>query len=399
MNPDIFRANDIRGVYGVGFDAEFAQRLGSRVAAHFKAGTLIVGRDSRASSAELAHAVIDGAVHTGARVVDVGEVSSPQFYWAIRHSGAAGGVMVTASHNPGEYNGFKVNGADAGIVGGDQLRQIYDSREYRHHSGGAIERRDVIPEYAAAVAAVARWDGRELPLSVDAPVAVRRALECIAPIAPDHGLAAKCDTDGDRIVFYGGGRPVAADWMFLLLTEKLELEPVVYDLRFSRAVTERLEADGVAHVVSKVGRVFLAENMRTANAAFGAEMSGHYYFKEFGMEAPELVLLYVTRLVRDSGMTLGELIAPYIRYHKSDEISVPVKDRKYATQVIERLARDFHACQQYRTDGLTVDCWDTQGWWFNVRPSNTEPVLRAVVEAKEKDLLNEKVRRLRDCLT
>ncbi len=400
LNPTIFRAYDVRGVYPDDFDAAFAQRLGDRVAAWLNpptgGGTIIVGRDARASSDELAYAVIDGAVHAGARVIDAGVLSTPQFYWAIRLLGAVGGIMVTASHNPARYNGFKVianHGETLEIIGGHAIRQVYDSGGHGYHAGGGIEHHDVIADYAAAVAYASGWKGgAELRISVEAPDAVLAVLKRLSPIAPDHGLAVRIDTDGDRIVFYDDGQLIPADFIFLLLAEQLKLEPLVFDLRFSRTVKTRLQAWSVPFTVSKVGRLYLTDAMHRTGAAFGGEISGHYYWKEMGgMECPELTLLRLYSIVRDSGKTLSELIAPYRILHKSDEMSIPVRDRKEAASILHNIEAHFHDAVVNREDGLTVEYDD---WWFNIRPSNTEPVLRLVVEAQERNLLDQRVKEI-----
>lgn len=393
FNPDIFRAYDVRGEFPDDFDAAFAQQLGGRVVAHLKAETLVVGRDARMSSDELAYAVIDGAVHAGTKVIDVGVLSTPQFYWTIRSSGAAGGVMVTASHNPPKYNGFKVvaaHGPLLEVLGGHTIRQIYDSRDTAHRASGEIEYRDVAADYAAAVAYAAGWQGgRELLMAVDGPEAVRDVLSRLGPIAPDHGLAVRYDPDGDRVAFFENGEQIPADFIFLLLAEQLHLSPVVFDLRFSRTVRNRLAAHQIPYTVSKVGRLFLTEAMHRTHAALGGELSGHYYWREFGgMESPELTTLRLYEIIQKSGRALSELVAPYRILSKSAELAVPLHDLKHAGAVIEKLKKHFRHGRQDMTDGLTVEFSE---WWFNIRPSNTEPLLRLVVEAEKKDLLDRMV--------
>lgn len=397
LNPTIFRAYDVRGVYPDDFDAAFAQRLGDRVTAWLlrqaRDKVIIMGRDARASSDELAYALIDGAVHAGARIVDVGVLSTPQFYWAIRSIGAAGGVMVTASHNPVRYNGFKVianHGDILEVIGGHAVRQVYDSHGRGHRAEGRIEYRDVAADYAAAVAYAAGWKGgTELRVSVDAPDAVLAVLKRLGPVAPDHGLAVRFDADGDRIAFYDDGQQIPADFIFLLLAEQLKLEPLVFELRFSRMVKTRLQARGIPFTVSKVGRLYLTEAMHHTGSALGGEISGHYYWKEMGgMECPELTLLRVYDIVRKSGKTLSELVAPYRILHKSDEVSISVRDHKEIAAILRNIEAHFHDAVIGRVDGLTVEYPD---WWFNIRPSNTEPALRLVVEAQEKNLLDQRV--------
>ncbi len=400
VNPAVFKAYDIRGTYGRDFDAAFAQRLGQRIASHLKDGALVVGRDVRSTSDELAYAVIDGAMHTGARVIDAGELSSPQLYWAVRALDAAGGIMITASHNAGTDNGFKVISRGGEVIGGHQLRQIYDSPGRAHRTTGALEYYDAVPGYADAVAYAAGWQGgRELRLSIEAPQSVLRVLERMGPIAPDHGLAARFDSDGDRVAFYDGGVQVPAEFVMLLLAERMGLSPLVLDLRFSRIVRERLTKQHIPYTISRVGRLYLTEAMRATGAAFGGETSGHFFWKEFGgMEAPELTLLRIYTIVAESRYSLHDLVAPYRKYFKSEEVNLPAKDVKHANQMAEALVSKFPGCQVERTDGVTVDCWEKDGFWCNARPSNTEALLRVVVEAKKKDLLEQKLSEVRAAL-
>jgi phosphomannomutase len=395
FNPGIFRAYDIRGVYGDDFDAEFAGHLGARIASYLGASTIVIGRDGRTSSDDLAYAVIDGVMHVGSRVIDIGQVSTPQWHWAIAQLGAVGGIMVTASHNPTRYNGFKIVDRRSGLfdeLGGDRLRQIYDSYPQIRRAGGTVEYSDIIPEYAAAVANAAGWQGQELQLAIDAPVSVRRALELIAPIAPDHGLAARFDPDGDRISFFENGRPIAPDWIFLLLADGLGLRPLVFDLLFSRAVREYAQLHGIPYLVTSVGHIGIVPAMRRLGAPLGAEVSGHYYWRQFGdSEMPELVLLHIMRIVRERGTDMPALAETYARYAKSEILNIPIRDRKAGMRAIDKLDKLYSRCDRSRLDGLTVDCWERGGWWFTIRPSNTEPVLRLVVETKKPDLLVEKV--------
>ncbi len=394
FNKDIFRAYDVRGAYPGDFDTTFAQRLASRVAGWLKAGTIVVGRDERATSDELTYACIDGAVYAGANVIDIGVVSTPQYYWAIRSLGAAGGIMVTASHNALSDNGFKViaaRGDSLEVIGGDIIRQVYDSATQEHASKGSVEYRSILDGYAAAVAYAAQWrGGTELCMAIDAPAAVRDVFASLGPVASDERFGVRFDPDGDRVAFFDRGAPIPADFIFLLLAEQLELRPLVFDLRFSRVVHERLAARQTPFTISKVGRLGITEAMHRTRAIFGGETSGHYYWKEFGgMECSELTALRVYEVYRRSGRTLTELVAPYRVNHKSEEINIPIRDTKEASSVLAKLAAHYSEASQDRTDGLTVQF---EEWWFNIRPSNTEPLLRLVVEADTKKLLDQMIK-------
>jgi phosphomannomutase len=392
VNPEIFKAYDIRGVPQEDFDDAFARRLAARCAVWMGQGMFIVGRDGRKSSDGLALAAMEGAQSVGSDVADIGEVSSPQFYWALRSLGASGGLMVTASHNEAGMNGFKAvrrHGEQLEVVGGDRLRQLYDAHGTHDGRMGTLTGQDVIPAYADAVAVAAGWHGgAELALAIDAPPAVMRVLRRLAPVAPDHGLAAKFDADGDRVAFFEDGAEIPADFIFLLLAERLHLSPVVFDLRFSRAVRERLEALGAGYFVSAVGRLAMTQNMHGAGAEFGAETSGHYYWKAFGgMECPELTLLRVYGLAHGAGGLAGA-VKPYRTYFGSGERTLPLRDRKQAATRMRCVRERYANARISQADGISIEYDD---WWFNLRASNTEPVMRLVMEAKEKGLLEQKL--------
>lgn len=396
FSPYIFKAYDIRGIYGTDFDAKFAQRLGSQLASYFSPGIFLLGQDGRNSSEPLAYAVADGALHAGAQVIRLGHVSTPQFQWALRAYGARGGVMVTASHNPGEYNGFKVIGSTEGIMGGDRLRQLWDAHEFTHRSGGTLEERDPIPEYAAAIAYLAQWSrGTVIRATLDVPPPVARAFGLLSPIAPDSACAVRCDTDGDRLALFAHGRHIAPEAITLALIEGYALQPIIGDLRFSRALSERLAIRNIPFIRNKVGRLHMIEGMQKHHARLGSELSGHYYWSDMAnMESPELTFLRLYTVIDGDVGRLTSLASEHLRYIRSDEINLPVRDRKHGDAALQSVERHFQSCAFDYLDGITVDCWD-RGFWFNVRSSNTEPVLRLIVEAKEKDLLDHQIAEVR----
>lgn len=389
----IFRSYDIRGSYPGDFDTQFAQRFGARVTQWLPTGPIIIGRDARATSDELAYAVVDGALYTGAQIIDVGVVSTPQFYWAIRSRGATGGIMITASHNPAQDNGFKVIASRGGVlevVGGDVLRQIVDVHEHGAATKGTIEFASVLEGYAAAVAYAASWQGgRELVTSCDGPQAVQAVLERLGPIATSDTLAVRFDADGDRVNFFESGQQIPSDFIFLLLAEYYGYAPLVFDLRFSKTLRQRLDARRVPYEVSAVGRVQLTQAMHRLGAQFGGETSGHFYWKEFGgMECPELTMLRVLEIMRSSKQSLTSLTAPYRLYAKSEELTVPLADRKHADSLMRVLQQKYEDAHITHVDGVTIEY---EEWWCTVRPSNTEPLLRIVVEAINKKILDQAI--------
>lgn len=397
-NPAIFRAYDIRGVYEKDFDAAFAFRLGNALAVSWGAKHLVVGRDGRSSSQELAEQVIAGAQAAGASVTWIRQCSAPVFYYAVDASGAGGGIMVTASHNPGQYNGFKVEKHGATLVGGAELKDILDATEPALGGSGVLQEQDFISSYAEKIVAISGISGPKTVVGVRAPLAVAETIHAMnrrlglkALVSEPARLMVEFDDDGDRIVFSEDGKPVPADLVFLLLAERLGFRRVVHDLRFSRSVKERLKILGIVATESKVGRLYLHEAMAQADADLGAELSGHFFFRSMGnLEAPELALLYVLHILDGEKRSLTDLTADHRRYFRSDELSLPVKEGIFIV-----LKEKYSDGTISEPDGLTVEYPD---WWFNIRLSNTEPVMRLVVEAKTKELLDQKVSELHEAV-
>lgn len=200
FNPTIFRSHEIWGEYGKDFDAAFATRLGNRVASYLKAGTIIVAcADSSGPALELK----DGAVQAGAQVIDVGYVSGPQLAWTIRQFGARGAILSGAH--------IRVFGSDGHTLGGHHLRQIYDSHAPIFRADGSAVSRDIVPEYARAVADLAGWVGAPIPVTIDAPLSVRQVFECIGAIAPASELAVRFDHHGELAGVYRQGH-IWHDW-------------------------------------------------------------------------------------------------------------------------------------------------------------------------------------------
>jgi phosphomannomutase len=427
----LFKAYDIRGIVPDELDAKQAHAIG-RATAHFVGeGPIVVGRDARTHSPELASALVDGIRDEGIDVTDVGLVATPMLYYAVSSQQAAAGVMVTASHNPAEYNGFKVCARNAVPVGeATGLRDIEALVEARAQapvagSRGALTRREITEGYAGHVLALGR--GRpSLKVAIDCgngmasvglepildqlPLEVVRLyfepdgrfpnheadplkVENLADVADairregaDFGVA--FDGDGDRAVFVDGdGEPISADLMTALIARHmLAASPgalVLYDLRSSRAVAEEIERAGGIARMCRVGHSFVKAQMREEGAIFAGELSGHLYFRfPDGLIADDGTagLVALLDVLADERKPLAELVAPLRRYAASGEINRRVADVDY---VLREIARE-HAGAPERSDldGLLVR-YPT--WWFNLRPSNTEPVLRLNLEADDAD--------------
>jgi phosphomannomutase len=433
----IFKAYDIRGVVPGELDAVVAYRVGRATARFLGAGPLVVGRDARRSSPELFQELLRGIGDEGVDVVDLGLVATPMLYFAVDHLGASGGIMITASHNPGRYNGFKVCREHAIPVGeATGLREIEqiagrlapgDATASRR---GSVRGADVTEPYVDHVLAIGggrpalavaidcgngmaavgleplleRLDLRVEPLYFEPdgtfpnheadPLKLENLRDVIAAVkrtGADFGVA--FDGDADRAVFVDEtGEPVPSDLMTGLLARsqlrKRGGGRVLYDLRSSRATAEEIEAAGGQAVMCRVGHSFVKAQMRDVGAIFAGELSGHFYFRfSPTLVADDAIAAFVALLdvLAGEGQPLSRLVAPLRRYAASGEINRRVEDTEALLTAIEREHSD--ADEISHLDGLLVRYRD---WWFNLRPSNTEPVLRLNLEADTRELMEAK---------
>jgi phosphomannomutase len=428
----IFKAYDVRGVYPTELDEAKARAIGLAFPVVLDASdldggkTIVVGRDMRPSSVPLERALVEGLLEAGLDVVRVGLVTTPMNYFAVGHLQAAGGVQVTASHNPPRYNGFKFSRRDARPVSGDRgIPEI----EKRVNGGatkaavaapGRASEADVMPAYREHVLRFLHpaRGARRRKVVVDAANGMGCLYQPILEAAgvdldllyfeldgtfPNHepnplkleNLEALChrvreigadlgvafDGDADRAAFVDErGEPVGSDIVTALIGgELLDREPgktVVYDLRSSRAVPEHIEAHGGIPVRERVGHSFIKATLREHHGIFAGELAGHYYFRDnYHADCSLAAVFEILNLLRKSGERMSELAAPLLRYAKTPEINFEVEDK--AGKIAE-LAQRFRDGRIDYLDGITVQ-YPT--WWFNVRPSNTEPLLRLVLEA------------------
>ncbi|TML64540.1 MAG: phosphomannomutase/phosphoglucomutase [Actinobacteria bacterium] len=421
----IFKAYDIRGTVPDQFDAGVAAAIGVAFARFAHAPRLLMGRDMRPSGVELAAAFAEGVGSCGVDVVDLGLVSTDLVYFASGKLDAPA-AMFTASHNPAAYNGIKLCLSGARPVGVDTgLREIKAAVA----SGvtgdadrrGAVTRVDLLDEYAAHVrsfvdASVLRplrviadtangmgglvapkvFEG--LPFTLDVmygeldgsfphhppdPIQVDNLKDLqgrVLETGADVGLA--FDGDADRVFLVDeNAQPLSGSLTTSIVAKAmLDKHPgstVIYNLICSKAVPEVIRETGGEPVRSRVGHSFIKQVMADTGAVFGGEHSGHYYFRDnYRADSGLIAALVVLEQLSTSGLPLSELRRPFERYADSGEINTEVTDQ---AAVIERVAAAFPEAAQDRLDGLTVDLGD---WWFNVRPSNTEPLLRLNLEAR-----------------
>jgi len=423
----IFKAYDIRGVVPSQLDADAAYRIGRGIARYIGAPSLAVGRDARPSSPELFEALVRGVTDEGTDVVDLGLVCTPMLYFAVDHLGSGGGIMLTASHNPAQYNGFKVCrehaipiGEASGLKEIERLSQTVAAAAAAELRGG-VRRVDVRADYVDHVLAVGGGRPRftvaidcgngmasvglepllaELDLEVERlyfepdgsfpnheadPLKLenlRDVCEAVKRSGADFGVA--FDGDADRAVFVDeAGEPIPSDLVTVLLARRaLRRHPggtVLYDLRSSRVTAEEIKAAGGVPQMCRVGHSFVKAQMREVGAVFAGELSGHFYFRF----SPTLVaddgiaaFMALLEVLATEGQPLSKLVAPLRRYSPSGEINRRVENIPGILSAIE--AEHAGAAEISHLDGLLVRYPD---WWFNLRPSNTEPVLRLNLEA------------------
>ncbi len=434
LDPAVFKAYDVRGLYEAEIDEEGAYAIGRAYVDQFEPRVMAVGRDMRLSSPSMAAALIEGAADGGAEVRDLGMVGTEMVYYAVGEESLDGGICVTASHNPKEYTGMKIVRRGALPVGGDS--GLDDIRRRAEAGFGAVARRgevrteDVWPGFVAKVLSfVDVGEIGRLKVVVDAAngmagVMLPPVLEQLPgvdvvacnfepdgtfpnhepnPLLPENrefivsrtreegaDLGVAYDGDADRCFFVDDtGEFVPGDFVTALLAESiLAKEPggkVIYDVRASWAVPRTIEAAGGTALVNRVGHAFIKHRMRKEGAVFAGEVSAHYYFREFSQADTGVVpFLLVLELLSRSGKTLSELLEPYRQqYFLTGEINTPVADVALKLQEIkERYGAEGGTITHL--DGISVDFDD---WHFNVRPSNTEPLLRLNLEALDEETM------------
>jgi phosphomannomutase len=431
MKPAIFKAYDIRGLVPADLDARGALAIGRAFARELGPGPVAVGFDMRESAQALREAFVAGLRAEGANVVDIGRVATPILYFATTALRAVGGAMITASHNPGGYNGFKLCGASAVPIGIESgLREIRDTAlalegQSAPSASGSLRSEDFKERYYASLLelfparprlravidagngiAGEAYGGLLDRLSLETkrmffepdgafpnheadPLKLENLLDLQRAVRAERAdLGIAFDGDGDRAVFVDEtGEAIPADLMTALFCDVI-LErgllgaapgaAMLYDLRSSRIVPETLRARGARPIRSRVGHAFMKAVMRESGACFGGELSGHYYFRfPAGYIADDgaAAMMLLLQALDARKQPLSQLWQPYRRYRQSGEINRRVAD---VPAMLARVRAAYADGEADELDGLTVSYDD---WWFNLRPSNTEPLLRLNLEA------------------
>ncbi len=440
LDPKVFKAYDVRGLYRDELDEQGAEAIGRAYVEQFEPRRVAVGRDMRLSSPTMQEAFMRGAAAAGADVLDLGLVGTEMVYFAVGSLGLEGGAMVTASHNPKEYTGMKLVRRGALPVGGDsglldvrdRAMSDADMAGVRHltRPEGTVEEHDIWPAYVERVLSfVDPSTLKPLRVVIDAangmagtmlpPVLERLPVGVVRcyfepdgsfpnhepnPLLPENrkfivaktleegaDLGVAFDGDADRCFFVDDtGEFVPGDFVTALFAESvLEKEPgakLIYDVRASRAVPDTIERDGGVALMNRVGHAFIKARMRKDDASFAGEVSGHYYFRDFSQADSGVVpFLLMLELISKRDRPLSEILAPLrARYFITGEINTPVPDVALKLQELKERYADGRVTH---LDGISVDFDD---WHFNVRPSNTEPLLRLNLEATSEELMEQK---------
>ena len=434
LDPKVFKAYDVRGIYPDELDEAGAEAIGRAYVERFEPRRIAVGRDMRLSSPAMQEAVMRGAATAGADVLDLGLVGTEMVYFAVGSLGLEGGIMVTASHNPKQYTGLKLVRRGALPVGGDSglldLRDLIEVGKWTATDRGEVSDLDIWPAYVERVLSFVDLAAiKPLKVVIDAangmagtmlpPVLERLPVEAVRcyfepdgsfpnhepnPLLPENrefivgrtleegaDLGVAFDGDADRCFFVDDtGEFVPGDFVTALFAESvLEKEPgakIIYDVRASRAVPETIEREGGVALMNRVGHAFIKARMRKEDAAFAGEVSGHYYFRDFSQADTGVVpFLLMLELISKKDRRLSEILAPLReRYFITGELNTPVPDVALKLQELKERYADGHVSH---LDGISVDFDD---WHFNVRPSNTEPLLRLNLEATSEELMERK---------
>jgi phosphomannomutase len=432
LDPKVFKAYDVRGLYGSELDEEGAYAIGRAYVEHFEPGRVAVGRDMRISSPAMQKAVIEGAADGGAGILDVGLVGTEMVYYAVGKLGLDGGIMVTASHNPKQYTGMKIVRGGALPVGGES--GLFDVRDKALSGFGEAGRRgevrdeDIWPGFLEHVLSLVDVPAiKPLRVVIDAangmagamlpPVLDRLPIDAVRcyfepdgsfpnhepnPLLPENrefivrktldegaDLGVAYDGDADRCFFVDdAGEFIPGDFVTALLAEAMlarEPEPggkVIYDVRASWAVPETIERAGGVPLMNRVGHAFIKHRMRKEDAVFAGEVSAHYYFRDFFQADSGVVpFLLFLEVISKKGQKVSEILRPYRnRYFLTGEINTPVPDVSLKLQELEHRFGPEGTISHL--DGVSFDAAD---WHFNVRGSNTEPLLRLNLEARSQE--------------
>jgi phosphomannomutase len=423
----IFKAYDIRGIYGTSLNEGLAHDIGRAFVTFLKCKKVVIGYDMRPHSKPLFESLCMGITRQGADVINIGLCSTPMSYYANGSLGADASIMITASHNPGEWNGFKLCREQgipvSGATGIKEIEAIVLEKSFAAPAStvGTVSSYDIVPAYVAHVKKAAKL-ARPVRIAVDFAnsmgileaqcleglIDMTRLYDTLDGTFPNHeanplntetlevlektvregtyDFGVAFDGDADRAGFVDEkGTIVPMDMITALIARSIleqERGVIFYDLRSSWSVKEVIEASGGTPMMSRVGHAFIKQQMRDNKAIFAGELSGHYYFRDnYTTESSAMAVLYIANVITKTGKTLSELIKPIQRYFASGEINSEVHS---SAAVLDAIRKKYNDGTLLELDGITVEYAD---WWFNVRCSNTEPLVRLNLEAKTKAVM------------
>lgn len=439
ISPDIFKAYDVRGVYPSELNEDIAYKIGRAYVAYLNATRIVVSRDMRVSSPTLCAAFIDGARTQGADVVDIGMASSDMLYFAVVDGKYEGGAQITASHNPKQYNGIKMVRREAHPLSGDagigEIRDMvtkdaipaatrpkgklttdsviegYTKKVMSFIDAGTIKPYNVVLDGGCGMSGmVAPHLFDQLPCKTTRlcftpdgtfptheanPLLEENRADITARVIADKSdVGIAWDGDADRCFFIDGtGEFIAGDFITALLAEAFLLKypgsKIIYDVRASFAVKDTVAAHGGTALMNKVGHAFIKARMREENAIFGGEVTGHYYFRDYYFcDNGFIPALLILELMSKKGKTLHELLQPLCeKYFISGEINTKMAHMDHVQPKLDELAKKYADANTYTIDGFSAEYPD---WHFNVRASNTEPLLRLNLEATTPAMMEQK---------
>jgi len=373
VNPNIFKEYDVRGKYPQEINAKVAYKISQGFVRFLKlkpsaggGSKIVVARDKRPSSPKLAKAFISGLLDFGIDVIDIGEATTPMLYFSVPFLRAKGGAMITASHNPKEDNGIKFVREKSEPISGLEIKQILGvDKKTPSVKKGLIKKLNIKKDYLEAV---------------------YKNFNPGKKIIIPHSF----DFDADRLIIKGLRGDIVGGIIGDAVAKKGDV--IVYDLRCSHSIPRYFENKGIIAIPSRAGNYNIKKLMRKKKAVFGMELTGHYYFEKFSFcESPLYGLRILTEQADKTGKTLTELAKPFMKYYHSGGIDIPISNLSQISNLLEQLKEKYKNGAQNSLDGLTIEF---SNWWFNIRQSHTEPLIRLVVETNTPELLEQKKKEL-----
>ncbi|MFA4890404.1 MAG: hypothetical protein WC587_02095 [Candidatus Paceibacterota bacterium] len=401
INPTIFKQYDVRGIYPSEINEKAAYQIGGSFVGFLnlpRKAKIVVGRDLRKSSKPLAENFIKGLMDAGADVIDVGTVTSPMLYFAKFALKADAGSMITASHNPLKYNGIKMLGKNGNPISGEDIKKTVTDKIFKKaKTKGNYAKSDISKRYFDKIIGEFKLS-KKIKISMDSgggaaklfiPEFMKR-LNLSDSKKPD--FFASFDYDADRLIISDKNKKeIRGDVIGAIIADATAKkgDVVIYDLRCSRAVPRYLKNKGIKAAPSKVGRYDVIKMMKQTGATLGIEVTRHYYFKKLDFSTdPFFALRKILEQIDKIKLKISDLIKPFAAYHNTPIMDIKIKD---FGKVAEKLKEKYRNASVSDMDGLT---FEFSNWWFNIRPSNTEPLVRLVIEANTPELLEEKRKEL-----